>query len=432
MNYQEAINFIDDKNKYGSRLGLDSIKKLLSLLNNPHHNLKYIHVAGTNGKGSTCAYLASCLMEAGYKTGLYTSPHLERFTERIQINGKEITEEEVATLTEKVKTACDEMMRLGFEHPTTFEIITAIGFLYFYEKNVDIVVLEVGLGGKGDATNAIESSLASVITTISYDHMEVLGNTLEEIAIQKAGIIKDNGIVISYPKSKEPQESIKKIATQKNAVFVKVPIENVNIKYLSDDGSIFDFEYNDHFIENIRTNLIGEHQIYNATTAITTLLTLNDSGLIKISIDDIKNGIEKTEWHGRIELLRHKPKFIIDGAHNLEGVENLVKALENFKFDRLILGIAILKDKDFDHMLSLLVPMADVIIATEANTDRKLDAERMKEQIEKIWTKEEVIVEKHIQNAVERALIIANENDLILFTGSLYMIGEVRDAAKIK
>lgn len=432
MNYQEAINFIDDKNKYGSRLGLDSIKKLLSLLNNPHHNLKYIHVAGTNGKGSTCAYLASCLMEAGYKTGLYTSPHLERFTERIQINGKEVTEEEVATLTEKVKTACDEMVRLGFEHPTTFEIITAIGFLYFYEKNVDIVVLEVGLGGKGDATNAIESSLASVITTISYDHMEVLGNTLEEIAIQKAGIIKDNGIVISYPKSKEPQEAIKKIATQKNAVFVEVPIENVNIKYLSDDGSIFDFEYNDHFIENIRTNLIGEHQIYNATTAITTLLTLNDSGLIKISIDDIKNGIEKTEWHGRIELLRHKPKFIIDGAHNLEGVENLVKALGNFKFDRLILGIAILKDKDFDHMLSLLVPMADVIIATEANTDRKLDAGRMKEQIEKTWTKEEVIVEKHIQNAVERALIIANENDLILFTGSLYMIGEVRDAAKIK
>ncbi|TJX67919.1 bifunctional folylpolyglutamate synthase/dihydrofolate synthase [Soehngenia saccharolytica] len=432
MNYQEAINFIDDKNKYGSRLGLDSIKKLLSLLNNPHHNLKYIHVAGTNGKGSTCAYLASCLMETGYKTGLYTSPHLERFTERIQINGKEVTEEEVATLTEKVKTACDEMVRLGFEHPTTFEIITAIGFLYFYEKNVDIVVLEVGLGGKGDATNAIESSLASVITTISYDHMEVLGNTLEEIAIQKAGIIKDNGIVISYPKSKEPQEAIKKIATQKNAVFVEVPIENVNIKYLSDDGSIFDFEYNDHFIENIRTNLIGEHQIYNATTAITTLLTLNDSGLIKISIDDIKNGIEKTEWHGRIELLRHKPKFIIDGAHNLEGVENLVKALGNFKFDRLILGIATLKDKDFDHMLSLLVPMADVIIATEANTDRKLDAERMKEQIEKIWTKEEVIVEKHIQNAVERALIIANENDLILFTGSLYMIGEVRDAAKIK
>lgn len=432
MNYQEAINFIDDKNKYGSRLGLDSIKKLLSLLNNPHHNLKYIHVAGTNGKGSTCAYLASCLMETGYKTGLYTSPHLERFTERIQINGKEVTEEEVATLTEKVKTACDEMVRLGFEHPTTFEIITAIGFLYFYEKNVDIVVLEVGLGGKGDATNAIESSLASVITTISYDHMEVLGNTLEEIAIQKAGIIKDNGIVISYPKSKEPQEAIKKIATQKNAVFVEVPIENVNIKYLSDDGSIFDFEYNDHFIEKIRTNLIGEHQIYNATTAITTLLTLNDSGLIKISIDDIKNGIEKTKWHGRIELLRHKPKFIIDGAHNLEGAENLVKALGNFKFDRLILGIAILKDKDFDHMLSLLVPMADVIIATEANTDRKLDAERMKEQIEKIWTKEEVIVEKHIQNAVERALIIANENDLILFTGSLYMIGEVRDAAKIK
>lgn len=431
MNYQEALNFIDDKNKYGSRLGLNSIKKLLSLLNNPHHNLKYIHVAGTNGKGSTSAYLSSCLMEAGYKTGLYTSPHLERFTERIQINGKEISEEDVAMLTEEVKKACDEMVRLGYEHPTTFEIITAIGFLHFNRNNVDIVVLEVGLGGKGDATNAIESSLASVITTISYDHMEVLGNTLEEIAIQKAGIIKENGIVISYPKPDEAQEAIKKIAYEKNAVFVEVPVENANIKYLSEDGSLFDFHYKNHLIENIRINLIGKHQIYNAATAITTLLTLNDYGIIKISHDDIKEGLEKTIWHGRIELLRHKPKFIIDGAHNLEGVENLVKALGNFKFDRLILGIAILKDKDFDHMLSLLVPMADIIIATEANTERKLDAERMKEQIEKIWTKDDVIVEKDIKKAVERALLIANENDLILFTGSLYMIGEVRDAAKI-
>lgn len=432
MNYQEALSFIDDKNKYGSRLGLDSIKKLLSLLNNPHHHLKYIHVAGTNGKGSTSAYLSSCLMEAGYKTGLYTSPHLERFTERIQVNGNEISEKDVAMLTEEVKKACDEMVKLGFEHPTTFEIITAIGFLYFYKNNVDIVVLEVGLGGKGDATNAIESSLASVITTISYDHMEVLGNTLEEIAIQKAGIIKDNGIVISYPKSNEAQETIKKIAYEKKAAFVEVPIEKADIKYLSEDYSIFDFHYKNHIIENIRTNLIGKHQIYNATTAITTLLVLSDCGLIKISYDNIKSGIEKTIWYGRIELLRHKPKFIIDGAHNLEGVENLVKALNNFKFDRLILGIAILKDKDFDHMLRLLVPMADVIIATEANTDRKLNAEIMKEQIEKIWTKDDVIVEKDIKKAVERALLIANENDLILFTGSLYMIGEVRKAAKIK
>lgn len=430
MNYEEAINFIDDKNKYGSRLGLDSIKKLLSLLNNPHHNLKYIHVAGTNGKGSTCAYLTNCLIEAGYKTGLYTSPHLERFTERVQVNGKEITEEEVAILTEKVKIACDEMVRLGLEHPTTFEIITAIGFLYFYEKKVDIVVLEVGLGGKGDATNAIESSLASVITTISYDHMEVLGDTLEKIAIQKAGIIKRNGLVISYPKEKGVQDAIRAVANEMNAKFIEVPIENVNIKQLSDEGSVFDFSYKTHHLENIKTKMIGEHQVYNAVTAITTLLTLKDNKSIEISYQDIKNGILRTNWQGRVELLRRNPQFLIDGAHNLEGIESLVKSLKNFKFNRLILGIAILKDKDFSHMLKLLVPMADIIIATEAKTDRKLDAEKMKEQIENIWNKDQVIVERNINSAVKRALEIAREDDLIIFTGSLYMIGEVRDAVK--
>ena len=197
MNYIEAINYINDKNKYGSRLGLDSISKLLELLGNPHLDLKYIHIAGTNGKGSTASYISSILREAGYKVGLFTSPYLERFNERISINGQDIPDERLAEITERVKNSIEIMLKEGYEHPTTFEIVTTISFVYFKEENVDFVVLEVGLGGRLDSTNVIKDSLISVITTIDFDHMDVLGNTLGKIAYEKAGIIKDRGLVLT-------------------------------------------------------------------------------------------------------------------------------------------------------------------------------------------------------------------------------------------
>lgn len=230
MKYQEALEYINDKNKYGSRLGLDSIGKLLSLLGNPQEGLKYIHIGGTNGKGSTSSYLAHVLEAGGYKVGLFTSPYIERFNERIQINGEDIPDEVLGRITGIIKEKADIMVEEGFEHPTTFEIVTAIGFMYFKEEKVDFCVLEVGLGGRYDSTNIISSPLASVITTIDYDHIDVLGDTLGKIAYQKAGIIKENGIVVSYPQDEEALKVIKEVSKEKNAEFHLCPMENITVK----------------------------------------------------------------------------------------------------------------------------------------------------------------------------------------------------------
>lgn len=241
MNYVEALNYINDKNKFGSRLGLDVIGKLLDLLGNPHLNMKYIHVAGTNGKGSTSAHIASILKEAGYRVGLFTSPYLERFNERISINGQDIPNERLAKITEKVKEKVEIMLQEGYEHPTTFEIVTTVAFVYFKEENVDFTVLEVGLGGRADSTNVIEDSYVSVITTLDYDHTDVLGDTLGKIAYEKAGIIKENGLVISYPQEEEAFKVIEEVAMEKKAKLILCPMEKVEIIHLGQKGEFLTF-----------------------------------------------------------------------------------------------------------------------------------------------------------------------------------------------
>lgn len=424
MDYKEALAYINDKNKYGSRLGLDSIRKLLEILGNPHLGLNYIHVAGTNGKGSTSSYLAHCIREAGYKVGLFTSPYLERFNERIQINGKDIPDEALVRITDLVKDAADIMVKEGMDHPTTFEIVTAIAFVYYNEENVDYVVLEVGLGGRYDSTNIIEKSLASVITTLDYDHIEQLGNTLGEIAYQKAGIIKENGIVISYPQEEEALLVLEKVSKEMNSEIIITPTENIVIKEENEFGSIFDYRYKDNYLKDIKISLIGEYQIYNASLAITTLLVLREKGLIEIEDEEIHRGMSKTKWKGRLEVLKRKPTFLIDGAHNVQGINHLVKALKLFNYNNLILGIGILKDKDVDHMVDLLATAADKVVVTEVDMPRKLDAEQLAEKIKKY--NDNIFIEKDIKNAVNKAYEIAEEDDLIVFGGSLYLIGYVR------
>ena len=271
MNYQEALAYINDKDKYGSRLGLQSIGRLMELLGNPQKNLKYIHVAGTNGKGSTSSYLAHCLQSAGYKVGLYTSPYLERFNERIQINDRDIPDDDLARITEMVRDKANTMVQEGMFHPTTFEIVTAIAFVYYNLEKVDYVVLEVGLGGRFDSTNIIDTSLASVITTLDYDHVEILGDTLGKIAYQKAGIIKDNGLVISYPQEDEALQVLKEVSDEMNAELFVAPIENVKIKEETEFGSVFDFRYKDELLENVKISMLGEYQIYNASLALTLI-----------------------------------------------------------------------------------------------------------------------------------------------------------------
>ncbi|WP_409228127.1 bifunctional folylpolyglutamate synthase/dihydrofolate synthase [Gudongella sp. SC589] len=427
MNYEEALAYINDKEKYGSRLGLDSIRTLLGHLGDPHIGMKYIHVGGTNGKGSTSAYLAHCLEEAGYRSGLYTSPYLERFTERIQINGEDIPQEVLGDITSKVKKAADRMVQDGMEHPTTFELVTAVGFEYFNRSNVDFVILEVGLGGRFDSTNVIQSSVASVITTIDYDHTDVLGKTLAEIAYQKAGIIKENGLVVSYPQKMEAEKVIAEVAYEKGADFVKLPIDNLKIRTSTYQGSVFDFKYKGNAYENLQISMLGDYQVMNAALAVTTILELRDRGILEITEGQLRSGLLKTKWKGRLEVLSRDPIFLIDGAHNLQGITLLADAVKMFPYNRLILGMSVLKDKDYTHMIEKLVPLADQVVVTEVNMPRKLAAELLGEEVRKLTSN--VHVEKTIKGAVRKSIELAKKDDMILFGGSLYMIGEVRSHA---
>lgn len=424
MKYSEALSYINDKDKFGSRLGLSSIGKLLELLHNPHIGLKYLHVAGTNGKGSTSSYLAHMLQEAGYKVGLYTSPFLERFNERIQINGLDIPDDTLGRITSLVKDAADKMVEEGLEHPTTFEILTAIAFVYYKEEETDYVVLEVGLGGRFDSTNVIEKSLISIITTLDYDHIAELGDTLGKIAYQKAGIIKENGIVVSYPQDEEAAVVIKEVVAEKQAELFFSPNDNILIKEENEYGSIFDYTFGESKFNDLKISMLGEYQVYNAALALTSLLVLRDKGLLKISDEDLKAGLSKTKWKGRLEVLKRNPTFLIDGAHNVQGINQLAKALELFSYEKLILGIGILKDKDVDHMIQKLAPMADIVVVTEVKMPRKLEAEKLALEIKKY--NNNVYVEKDVKDAIDKTIKLASEKDIIVFGGSLYLIGEVR------
>ena len=428
MNYREALNYINDKEKFGSILGLNSIGRLLELLGNPQNGLKYIHIAGTNGKGSTATYISSCLISQGYKVGLFTSPYLERFNERIQISNIDIPDDTLGRITELVKEKSDIMVSEGRQHPTTFEIITAIAFCHFKEENTDYVVLEVGLGGRNDSTNVIRESLASVITTLDFDHIDVLGNSIGEIAYQKAGIIKNNGLVVSYPQEDEALKVLKEVCNEKSAEFHLVNTDNVLVHEENEFGSRFDYKYKDIRLKDIKITMLGSYQIYNATIAITTLLMLRDKKLLEIDDKSIYNGLLSAKWNGRLEVIRRNPTILIDGAHNLQGMQNLVKALKLFKYKQLILGTSILGDKDYNKMLATILPEADKVVVTEVNMPRRLDGEKLAELAKEYVG--EVYIEKDINKAADKALSLANEDDLVVFCGSLYLIGDIRTYLK--
>lgn len=424
MDYKEALAYIKSTEKYGSKLGLETINTLLKEMDNPHKGLNYIHIAGTNGKGSISSYISNILIEAGYKVGLFTSPYLERFNERIQINGVDIPNEDLANNTKLVKEKTEKILSMGYRHPTTFETITAIAFQYFKEENVDYIILEVGLGGRVDSTNVIEESLASVITTIDMDHTHILGDTITDIAYEKAGIIKEKGLVISYPQKDEVLKVLEKESEDKNAEILLCNMDNLKVKNISYKGGIFDFRYKNNLYEDLKINMLGEFQIYNAALALTTILELRHRGLIKAKDDEVRKGLEKTKWKGRLEILKRDPLFIIDAAHNPQSAKSLSKALNIFKYNKLILGIAILEDKDVDHVIEYLVPLADKIVITEVNIPRKMNSEKLGERIKKY--NNNYVIKKDIEEAIEKSIELADKDDLILFAGSIYLIGDVR------
>lgn len=433
ITYSEAIDYIYDLTKYGIKLGLKNINYLLYLLGEPHKKLKIIHVAGTNGKGSTCSSISSILQSDGYKVGLYTSPHLVDFAERIKINHKPIDRKKVSELLERIKPYIEKVANTpSYNHPTFFEVITSMAFLYFFEEQVDFLVLEVGLGGRLDATNVCEP-LISVITHIDYDHMDQLGNSLQEIAREKGGIIKPEGIVISSNQYEEAYNEIKKIAEEKNSLIYSIGRE-INYKIVKSDikGVIFDLKGIYHEYKNLHTPLLGRHQADNSATAITAIEALKIRG-VNITEKAIRAGLEKVKWTGRLEIIQHKPILVLDGAHNPNGVKVVRDALkEIFSYHRLILVLAIFADKDYKKMIQIIVPNADLIIATKTENSRATSPRIIAKEAAKYIDQNKIIVTENIPQAINCALSNSKEDDLICITGSLYTVGEAKRYFDIK
>ncbi|EQK41341.1 bifunctional FolC family protein [[Clostridium] bifermentans ATCC 638] len=425
MNYNEALQFIHESHKFGMRLGLDNIKKLLQLLGNPQDNLNIIHVAGTNGKGSTCSFISSILKESGYKVGLYTSPFLETFTERIRVNGENIAEEEVGKIVSLIKEKIEIMVSEGYSYPTEFEIVTAMAFYYYNQEKVDFVALEVGLGGRYDATNVIDKPLVSAITSISLDHTGILGDTLGKIAFEKGGIIKEDCPTIVYPQQEEASEVIKNICAEKKSKYIECNFKNIEIKSSNINSQIYNCNINGKELNDLEIKLIGEHQIKNSIVALNVIEYLNDIKITNISEENIRKGLLETKWPGRIEKISENPMFIIDGAHNEEGAKSLANSIDKyFENKNKILVIGMLEDKDIESVLDLLIPKFNKVITTTPDNPRAIDANKLKEKIERYNI--EVTCKPNIKEAVDYALEISNKDDVIISAGSLYMIGNVR------
>ena len=427
------IDRIHEFNRFGMVLGLDRMEELLRRLGNPQDDLKVIHVAGTNGKGSVSKYLEEGLSACGYKMGLYTSPYIEAFNERIRYDGADISDEDLEYYGQKVVSAAEAMVADGLDSPTEFEVVTAIAFLYFAGRQADITILEVGLGGIGDSTNVVKNPLASVITSISYDHMAQLGSSLAEIAVNKAGIIKTGCPVIANV----PQRDAAKIIARKAyamgsrlydisgihaAVFDETPFsQKVSME-------LYEKSYSD-----VEISMVGRHQAENLKTALATLEILRKSGAVKLDREALYAGLKRARQPGRFEVIgggpeagdESKPLVIIDGAHNEAGAQALQETMAQYFAGKKILLVAgILADKEIDSIVKFLTKITDHIIVTEPDNPRKLAASELAKHIADTGVTAEVIADA--EAAMHRAKELADGYDVILFAGSLYLIGDVR------
>ncbi len=417
-----AIQWLSSFDTYGWMFGLERISYLMERLGNPNQQLKTIHVAGTNGKGSVCKFITSILQNAGYATGLYISPHVERFSERIVVNNEEITEEEIAVLIEEIRPIVEEMKQKG-NTPTFFEIITALAFLYFRNRKVDYAVIEVGLGGRFDATNVI-TPLVSVITNISLEHTNILGNDISSIAFEKAGVVKEHVPIVTAA-VKNAREVIETIAVERNAPIIF--INRTMWKRLTHKTNYQEFFIQGAFKDyTVKTSLLGLHQGENIAVAIAAIERLQMNG-VYIADNDIIEGISAASHPGRMEIISEKPLILLDGAHNPDGMTMLAKTLkEDFSYKRLLLILGVLKDKDINLMLSTIVPLADVVIVTKSTNPRAYDPLLLKQKIEKIDSNKEVCVTASVSEAVDFAKNNVKRKDMICVSGSLFTVGEAR------
>ncbi len=418
MTYQETMEYIHSLLRFGSKPGLARIGRLLELLGNPQKNLRFVHIAGTNGKGSTTAMIASVLTTAGYKTGMYTSPFVIDFRERMQIDGEMIGMDALAEQAGRVRQAADRLAETE-ESATEFEIVTAIALCWFEASGCDIVCLEVGLGGRFDATNIIEPPLVSVITSISLDHTQVLGDNVAQIAYEKCGIIKPLGITVTYP-DQDPQALtvIMQRAFEENNTLIRPNLSAAEI--LSSDlyGTVFRY---DRF--TLRIPLVGRHQVANAITAVETIGALKSRGFM-ITDANIMAGLQAVKWPARFEVLSANPFMILDGAHNEAGVAALADNLKLLVDRDVTAVVGMLADKEVENSLRHILPMCKRVIAVTPLNPRAMPAMDLKAIASK-WCGS-VSADDSIEHGIRRALRESGEQDLILIFGSLFLAGDAR------
>ena len=416
---ERSLNYIHGLYRKGTKPGLERIGLLLSKLGDPHKKLRFVHIAGTNGKGSTASMTASILTRSGYKTGLFTSPYIYRFNERIQVNGRQIPDEDVIRLTKKVRALAETMP----EPPTEFDFVTAMAMEFFLEQGCDMVVLEVGVGGALDATNIIPAPEVAVVTNIGLDHTDLLGNTLAEIAAVKAGIVKEGCFGVFYPGTEEVEAVYKRVCAEKNVSYTIADFSGIVPKSHDLEGQVFDWgEY-----ENIRLPLLGAHQLCNATVVLSVVTQLQQSGWDKITKESVYAGIREVSWPGRFQIVGRDPLFIIDGGHNPQCIQALVENIKDYLADRKIIVLAgVLADKDYGDMFRPVMPYTQEFVCITPDNPRKMEAKLLAEHLRQAGAKATAC--DSVPEGVALAKKMAGKEGVVLSFGSLYSIGDVRNA----
>ncbi len=422
MNYREAMEYIEQLKPLGSVMGLESIRSLCRRLGNPQNRLKFVHIAGTNGKGSVLSYISTVLQAAGYKVGRYISPAVLDYRERFQVDGRMITQSGLCKYLEAVRKAAQEMVEAGESHPTLFEVETAAAFLYFLDKGCDIVVLETGLGGSLDATNVIDTTVAAVFTSISMDHMEILGESLEQIALAKAGIIKNKCYVISAKQQPEVMKVLRQAAAFRRAKFFTA--DAAKAKHVKSGVTKQHFSYDKY--KNLEISMLGQFQIENAVVAVETITMLGRCGF-PVPEEKLREGMMQAKWPGRFQVIGKKPFFIADGAHNEDAARKLVESIRFYYPDRKIIFImGMLRDKEYDKVIRITFALAKhIITVTPPIRERALSAYELAQAAGEYH--DSVTVADSVQEAVEIAYLLAGEDKdtVIIAFGSLSYLGEL-------
>lgn len=415
-NFDDYYKYIINRGSTGGKHTLDKIKMLLSEFDNPQDKIEVIHIAGTNGKGSTANMIAKTLSMKN-KVGLFTSPYMTKINEAISINSVNISDEDFMNIIDRLKGPIEKLDKKGY-HNSYFEVLTAIMYIYFYEKNVVVAVVEVGLGGSLDSTNIIKNPLAAVITTISKDHIQILGNSLVEIAKNKAGIIKNNSQVFLYPKEGEVEKVFYDKSKETSSQIHTFHKDEIEIKKIGPDFNEFSFRS----YKNIKTSLIGNHQIYNAATALMVIDFFRDR--FNLDDEDIYKGMLEAKNPGRLQLISNNPRILVDGSHNKEAIDALARSIKNYNYDKLLVGFSILEDKDYTYVIDKLTSIADEIVVTEIRDNpRAFELDKLYSLV-KSKLSNTISIKDNIE-AFEYTKNKANENDLVVWCGSLYLIGDI-------